>query len=42
MLNRLKSDPLPPLVETPLTVSEAPIADTGRYDRLRAEVTDYA
>ena len=42
MLNRLRSDPLPPPVETLLTVSEAPIADTGRYDRLRSEVTDHA
>ena len=42
MLNRLKSGPLPPPVETVLTVSEVPIADTGRYDRLRTEVTDHA
>ena len=42
MLNRLKSGPMPPPVETPLTLSEVPIADTGRYDRLRTEVTDHA
>lgn len=42
MLNRLKSGPMPPPVDTPLTVNEAPIADTGRYDRLRTEVTDHA
>jgi hypothetical protein len=42
MLNRLKSDPLPPPVETLLSVSETPIADSGRYDRLRTEVTDHA
>ena len=42
MLNRLKSGPLPPPVETVLTVSEVPVADTGRYDRLRTEVTDHA
>ena len=33
---------MPPPVETPLTLSEVPIADTGRYDRLRTEVTDHA
>ena len=42
MLNRLKSGPMPPPVETPLTISEAPIADTGRYDQLRVEVSDHA
>ncbi len=42
MLNRLKSGPMPPPVETPLTICEAPTADTGRYDRLRTEVTDHA
>jgi hypothetical protein len=41
MLNRLKSSPMPPPVETPLTVSEAPIADTGRYDRC-VEGADHA
>jgi hypothetical protein len=33
---------MPPPVETPLTVSEAPIADTGRYDQLRVEASDHA
>ena len=42
MPNRLKPGPMPPPVETPLTLSEVPIADTGRYDRLRTEVTDHA
>lgn len=32
-------DGRPPCVETSLTVSEAPLADAGRYDRLRVEVT---
>jgi transposase len=39
VLHRLKSVPLQPQVETHLTVSEAPVADTGRYDRLRTEVS---
>ena len=38
VLNRLKAAPPPDHVETHLEVAEAPIADTGRYDRLRAEV----
>ena len=42
MLNRLKAGPLPPPVDTHLTVSELPIANTGRYDQLRTEVTDHA
>lgn len=42
MLNRLKSGPLPPLLETPLTVSELPIADTSRYDQLRLEGVSHA
>jgi transposase len=42
MLNRLKSPPMPAAIDTPLQVSEEPIADTGRYDRLRDEVTDHA
>lgn len=42
MLNRLKSGPMPPPVETPLSVSEVPIADAGRYDQLRAEVSSHA
>ena len=42
MLNRLKSGPMPPPVETPLMISEVPIADTGRYDQLRMEEPDHA
>jgi len=36
VLARLKSSPRPEPVETTLTLREAPLADTGRYDRLRA------
>jgi hypothetical protein len=39
VLNRLKNTPLLERIETSLEVSEAPIADTGRYDRLRGEVS---
>jgi hypothetical protein len=35
MLGRLKPSPTPEYVETALTLREAPIADTGRYDTLR-------
>jgi len=42
MLNRLKSPPMPAAIDSPLQVGEEPIADTGRYDRLRDEVTDHA
>ena len=42
MLNRLKSPPMPEAIDSPLQISEEPIADTGRYDRLRDEVTDHA
>jgi transposase len=38
VLNRLKNTPVPEQVETALEVSEAPIADTERYDTLRQEV----
>jgi hypothetical protein len=38
VLSRLKSPPPPPQVETGLVVSETPVADPGRYDRLRGEV----
>jgi len=38
VLNRLKAAPPPDDVETCLKVSDVPIADTGRYDRLREEV----
>ena len=40
VLNRLKAAPPPEQVETHLTVSEPPIADTDRYDSLREEVSD--
>jgi transposase len=39
VLNRLKNTPTPERIETSLELSEAPIADTGRYDRLRGEVS---
>lgn len=39
VLNRLKAAPPPAQVETDLQVIETPVADTGRYDRLRAEVS---
>lgn len=38
VLNRLKAALPPAHVETTLTVKEAPLADAGRYDRLRVEV----
>ncbi|MEI7539072.1 MAG: IS21 family transposase, partial [Comamonadaceae bacterium] len=40
VLNRLNAAPSPEQVETHLTVSEPPIADTDRYDSLREEVSD--
>ena len=40
VLNRLKAAPPPEPVETDLTVSEVPIANTQRYDSLREEVSD--
>ena len=42
MLNRLKSPPMPEAINSPLLISEEPIADTGRYDRLRDEVSNHA
>ncbi len=39
VLNRLKAAPPPLQVESGLTVGEIPVADTGRYDRLRPEVS---
>ena len=38
VLSRLKHTPAPEQVETGLEVSEAPVADTERYDSLREEV----
>ena len=37
-LNRLKAAPSLDCVETPLEIIEAPLADTGRYGRLRTKV----
>jgi transposase len=39
VLNRLKTAPPPEHVETSLQVTEIPLADTGRYDRLRTETS---
>ncbi|GAB2502400.1 hypothetical protein GCM10027266_21210 [Arenimonas alkanexedens] len=39
LLARLHEGPPPDQVETALTVTTAPLADTARYDRLRQEVT---
>jgi hypothetical protein len=39
VLHRLQSAPAPLPVETALTLSETPKADTQRYDRLRREVS---
>lgn len=35
ILARLNSPPIPDPVTTTLTVKDAPVADTARYDRLR-------
>ena len=42
MLNRLKSPPKPESIDSPLQISEEPIADASRYDRLREKVADHA
>ena len=39
VLSRLKTAPAPEHVETTLQVAEPPVADTGRYDQLRGEVS---
>lgn len=39
VINRLKPVPVQERVETELDVAEAPLADTGRYDRLRLEAS---
>ena len=39
VLNRLKAAPLPASVATHLEIAEVPIADAGRYDRLREEMS---
>jgi transposase len=38
VLHRLRALPAPETIETTLSLSEAPIADTSRYDHLREEV----
>ena len=40
VIARLTEGPRPANVETTLTLSEEPVADTRRYDLLRAEVGD--
>jgi hypothetical protein len=42
VLARLKPTPGPLPVETVLQIEEAPVVDTARYDRLRAEVSPHA
>jgi hypothetical protein len=37
IVGRLKPSPAPAYVETALTLKEAPISDTGRYDTLRTK-----
>jgi len=39
---RLQHQPPLPTVETALTIQEAPIADTGRYDSLRSTEVSHA
>lgn len=36
VLARLQAQPIPQTVETTLQVSQTPLADTARYDSLRA------
>ena len=42
VIARLNQAPLPESVPTTLQVKEAPVADTGRYDRLRTQEADHA
>jgi len=42
VLARLNASPVPESVETSLLLKEAPVADTGRYDSLRAIGADLA
>ena len=42
VIGRLKQEAPPEAVQTHLAVREAPIADTGRYDRLRRTEIDHA
>jgi transposase len=39
VISRLKPVPVPEHVETELAIGEVPVADTGRYDRLRMEAS---
>ncbi len=39
VLNRLKTAPVPEAIETHLELAEAPMADAGRYDQLREELS---
>ena len=41
VLARLQPTPTIPKVETHLRVTEAPVADAGRYDRLRGAEVDH-
>jgi hypothetical protein len=42
VLARLNAGPVPASVETSLHLKEAPVANTGRYDSLRATGADLA
>ena len=42
VLARLRPTPRIPTVQTDLRISEVPVADAGRYDRLRAQEVDHA
>jgi hypothetical protein len=43
VVGRLTAGPAPAQIETAIALNEAPVADTGRYDRLRdAESTEEA
>ena len=42
ILHRLQSPPRPEAIESPLAISEVPLADTQPYDRLREEETPHA
>lgn len=42
VISRLKEEPMPQHVETTLKLKEEPIADTGRYDKLRHKEVDHA
>lgn len=42
VIARLHQGPLPESVETTLQLKQAPVADTGRYDTLRASELDHA